>query len=318
MSTYTSRALAGERDLGLILEFARRATAERWPRSTYWHAGDVVWQVFPYVGAAPAADIRLWFDGEPLVGVVVFEPPLNFEFDVCGGGDPDGPLLPEMLAWAEDRRRQLLRAGDGDVAQAYAMLGDGVATSALESDVERIGFLERHGYRPSERHNMCYARGLDVRVPNCRLPDGMRVRHATDADIAERVDLHRDAWSVWGPSTATIDAYRRLRSAPLYDEELDVVVEAEDGKLVSYCICWVDAANGVATFEPVGTRTGYTGRGLAREAIFEGFRRLAERGMHTALVGTASVNERALRLYLSCGFEVVDRRRYYVKAVSPT
>ena len=84
---FASRPFAGERDIGLLIEFARRATAERWPRSTYWHAGDVVWQVFPYVGAAPAEDIRLWFDGEPLVGVVVFEPPLNFEFDVCGGGD---------------------------------------------------------------------------------------------------------------------------------------------------------------------------------------------------------------------------------------
>ena len=35
------------------------------------------------------------------------------------------------------------------------------------------------------------------------------------------VDLHRDAWSVWGPSPATVEAYRRLRAAPLYDEELD-------------------------------------------------------------------------------------------------
>ena len=107
-----------------------------------------------------------------------------------------------------------------------------------------------------------------------------------------------------------------LRAHPLYDEQLDIVVEAPDGQLVSYCICWVDAANGVGVFEPVGTRPAYAGRGLARAAIFEGMRRLRDRGMHAARVSTASINERALRLYPACGFEVVDIRRYYVKAVT--
>ena len=36
-------------------------------------------------------------------------------------------------------------------------------------------------------------------------------------------------------------------------------------------------------------------------------------GMHTALIGTASVNTRALRLYPFAGFEEVDREHYYVK-----
>ena len=38
--------------------------------------------------------------------------------------------------------------------------------------------------------------------------------------------------------------------------------------------------------------------------------------MHTALVGTASVNERALRLYPACGFEHVDEEHYYVKPLT--
>ncbi len=316
MPVYSSRAFSGESDLRLLIEFAQRATAARGPRSTYWHAGDIVWQIVPFVAAKAVEDINLWFDGDGLAGVVVFEPPLNFEFDVRAGVALDGSLLAEMLSWAEARRRRSLTAGDSDAPRAYAMLGDGVARTALESDVERIGVLERRAYLPSDRHSVCYARKLDVAVPQSRLAAGMRVRHATDADLDQRVDLHRDAWSVWGPSGATVAGYRRLRSAPLYDQELDIIVEADDGTLVSYCICWIDAANGVATFEPVGTRPGYAGRGFAREAIFEGFRRLADRGMHTALVSTASVNEPALRLYPSCGFELVDRRRYYVKPIT--
>lgn len=40
------------------------------------------------------------------------------------------------------------------------------------------------------------------------------------------------------------------------------------------------------------------------------------RGLHTALVATASVNERARVLYPSCGFVEVDRAHYYVKQLA--
>lgn len=144
---------------------------------------------------------------------------------------------------------------------------------------------------------------------------GYRVRHATEADLEERAELHRDAWSAWGESAFSVNRYRRLRAAPVYREELDIVVEAPDGPLVSYCICWVDEATGVGVFEPVGTRPEYTGRGLGRAAIHEGLRRLRDLGMHTALIGTASVNEPALALYPSCGFEFVEKEVYWVRAV---
>ncbi len=309
-----SRAFVGESDLELLIEFARRATAARSPGTTYWHAGDIVWQVFPYVGADVVDDIRLWFDDGVLAGFVLFEPPLRFEFDVSARSTLDHALLSEMLAWSEGRRGELLREGAPDTPRAYAALGEQtIATTALESDVARIAALRRHGYEADDGGATYYARSLDVAIPESRLPEGMRLRHATDADLEQRVDLHRDAWSVWGPSSATVEAYRRLRGAPLYQQDLDVVIESGDGRLVSYCICWVDGTNGVATFEPVGTRPEFAGRGLAREVIFEALQRLRDRGMRRALVSTASVNERAMRLYPSCGFEVADRGRFYVK-----
>lgn len=310
-----SRAFAGESDLELLIEFARRATAARSPGTTYWHAGDIVWQVFPFVDASAVDDIQLWFDNGILAGFVLFEPPLRFEFDVRASTAFDAALLSEMLAWAETRRRALLLDGAPETPRAYAALGEQtIATTALESDVARIDSLKQHGYAPGDGGATYYARSLDVAIPESRLPAGMRLRHATDADLEQRVDLHRDAWSVWGPSSATVASYSQLRrSAPLYEQELDVVIEADDGRLVSYCICWMDATNGVATFEPVGTRPEFAGRGLAREVIFEALRRLRDRGMHTALVSTASVNDRAMRLYPSCGFEVVDRGRFFVK-----
>ena len=93
------------------------------------------------------------------------------------------------------------------------------------------------------------------------------------------------------------------------------MVEGEDGRLLSYCVCWFDADNGIGHFEPVGTRPEVTGKGLGRAVVMEGLRRFKARGAHTALIGTASVNASALRTYVACGFEFVEREHYYSKRV---
>ena len=173
MAQYRSRLFAGEDDLRLLVEFTLNATAARWPRWSYWHAGDIVWQLAPLLHTEPVLDVNLWFDDHGLAGYVVFESPLIFEFDVRAGIALNGTLLESILLWSEDRRRQLMQSGDKDTPGAYAMLGaETLATSALDSDVERIATLERHGYVSNDRHDVCYALRVNVDVPDCRLPPG--------------------------------------------------------------------------------------------------------------------------------------------------
>lgn len=314
MPRFKSRPYAGESDIALLVDFARNCTAGRWPGRTPWHAGDVAWQLLGSTGFDPFANIHLWFDGGGVVGLGWFEPPLNVVFEVRPDLDAQDALIEEILNWAEERRRELARPAPGEIARAYAMLGDDtLATTALESDHRRIAVLERNGYTRTGRGNVHFRQSLAGPIPKPQLEPGMRLRHATDADIEARAELHRDAWSVWGPSSFNVETYRRLRASPVYDEELDVVLEAADGTLVSYCICWADPANGVGTFEPVGTRPGYTGRRFMQATIFEGLRRLKARGIHTALAWTASVNEAALALYPRCGFQPDGREWYFTK-----
>ncbi|MGB0061833.1 GNAT family N-acetyltransferase, partial [Candidatus Binatus sp.] len=162
--------------------------------------------------------------------------------------------------------------------------------------------------------SMFYSRSLaDAPIAQPELPAGLRLRHATDDDLGARVEVHRDAWSVWGPSKITIENYRRLRAAPQYDPELDVVLEDAGGRFLSYCIGWADTTNGIGHFEPLGCRHDSTGRGYARAVTLEGMRRMQMRGLHTALVATESVNQRARVLYPSCGFVEVDRAHFYVR-----
>jgi ribosomal protein S18 acetylase RimI-like enzyme len=157
-------------------------------------------------------------------------------------------------------------------------------------------------------------RSLDRVLETPVLPRGLRLGDCLAVDLVERVDAHRDAWThldhiglPGATSRFTLERYQRLRRTPGYDPGLDLIVEATDGVIAACCICWLDEENGIGLFEPVGTRLAYRRRGIARAIVLEGLRRLRERGMHTAMIGTASVNQPALGAYLSCGFEVVDR-----------
>jgi ribosomal protein S18 acetylase RimI-like enzyme len=291
------------------------ATGARWPRSTYQKVGDVVWSFTP--GLDPSDNIRLWFDRDSLAAYAWFEPPLNAEFDIRPGLSAYDQLGDEILGWAEGRQQNLARIGTEPVSKAHAMLvGDAHALSvtALSSDEQRISLLRRRDYRRADGFNVLYSRSLvDAPIAAPQLPIGLRLRHATDDDLEARVDVHRDAWSVWGRSKITVESYRLLRSAPLYLPELDVVLEDATGRFLSYCIGWHDAANGIGHFEPVGCRPDSTGRGYARAVTLEAMRRMKSRGLHTALVSTASVNERARVLYPSSGFLEVDRAYFYTK-----
>ena len=314
MASFSSRAYAGDADLDLLIAFAQKATSSRWPRSTYMKAGDVVWMMFT-PGFDPYANIRLWFDGASLAAYAWFEPPLSVDFDIRPESSPDDSLAGEVLRWTEERRRNLGLVGKGTIPKAMAMLGENtISTKALDSDRERIALLERNGYARTDRFHILYSRSLaDAPISPPELGASLRLRNATDADLDARVDVHRDAWSVWGNSKVTVETYRRLRSAPLYDPELDVVLEDEAGRFLSYCIGWRDDPNGIGHFEPVGCRPDFIGRGYARAVTVVGMRRMQSRGLHTALVGTESVNQRARVMYPSCGFVEVDRAHYYVK-----
>ncbi len=310
MSEVVSRPYAGVSDVPAMIALARAETVARFPGFSMLLPGDVVWQTW---NRRDFEDIQLWERDGELLGYVDFEPPVTMVVQLHPSVDPAGPLLAEMLDWAEARARN--ESAGTPLAIAYEMLGPGtLSVPVLETDAVRIRVLEARGYSRVDRHSVRLRYSLQAPVPEPVLPPGMRVRHATDADADERMDLHQDAWSVWGPSSATVEAYRRLRAAPGYDAELDIVVEHE-GRLVSYGIGWADAEAGIGIFEPTGTRPDYTGRGLMRAVLHEGMRRMKALGLHTAQIGTASVNDRAARAYTGAGFELLEREWYWSKKV---
>ncbi|MFA7296210.1 MAG: GNAT family N-acetyltransferase [Dehalococcoidia bacterium] len=288
--TLTSRPLTPA-DIEAVAALASACVRNSAPRKGYAHPGDVRWRAYGPRAAEPdAEDARLWLDGLGVVAAAWFEAP-TLEFLVR----PDAPLdaaAEPVVAWAESRR-------------TAAGIEPPLSTPVLVSDAARAEVLRSLGFGAARTAGTQFAYPLDAPLPAALLPSGARLRHATDSDVAARASLHRRAWSVWGPSSATTENYRAMRAVPGYDATLDIVLEWR-GELLSYCVCWADAASGTAVFEPVGTNRDYAGHGFARAVLAEGLYRLRARGFHTAFVGTAAVNERALALYPTFGFREAD------------
>ena len=122
--------------------------------------------------------------------------------------------------------------------------------------------------------------------------------------------LHR---AVWPGATMTLASYRRLRAAPHFLPELDLVAVAPDGSFAASCICWLDTVNRSGEFEPVGTHERFRGQGAGTALMLEGLRRLQALGAHTARVTAVGDNAAAMRLYASVGFFTFDTERFYRK-----
>lgn len=308
----TPRPYAGDTDRDRIRDFLVAATAADAPPYRYWHTGDLIWGMYQNTVFDPYSVFELWEDETgALVAVVWSEGADELDFQVRPDLRGKGVVADAILRRAEERAR----AAGSRTLTTKALAGDDATVAILT----RHGFardertpesqIKKWGYPPNGFGYVHMARDLRQTIPESNLPPGWTVRAVGGAEEwQERVDLHRD---VWAPSRVTLDAYRRLRAAPGYAPELDLIAVAPDRAFASCCICWLDSANAVGEFEPVGTRAAYRRQHAGRAVMLEGLRRLRERGCHTALVLTGTLNAPAIHLYESVGFRIFDTEYYY-------
>jgi mycothiol synthase len=299
----TSRPYAGDIDRDRMRDLIVAATADA-SRPNYWYVGDLIWGLYQNVIFDPFQHVRLWEEADGvLLGFAWFSPPSVLEWEVDPRLVTGQALAEQMLAWGEAHRRSLLEAGDEERL---------FLTSARDDDPDKIALLQRHGFTRDEYHMLHLRRDLGEPIPDQAPPADFVVRHVADGEDewAARVETHRE---VWHPSKVTLEAYRRLRTAPDYTPELDLVAVGPDGQFASYCICWLDPENHIGEFEPVGTRAAFRGQGLGKAVMLEGLSRLKARDVDTAAVFVAGNNPAAIGLYESVGFRVLTKHWYYSK-----
>lgn len=107
-----SRPYAEEPDLQRLIALEQTITAGCWPRPTYWHVGDLVWNFYAANGGIADDNIRLWLDGAEIIAFVAFSAPAEVHIDLR----PDIPdaraVLDEVYDWAERRAQQASQKGD--------------------------------------------------------------------------------------------------------------------------------------------------------------------------------------------------------------
>jgi GNAT superfamily N-acetyltransferase len=297
-----SRAYVGDVDLHRLVEFlVDCGSADQ--SHTGWHIGNLLWSLYYSTDYAPGQNVRIWESAQRLVAAFAwFEEPNSIELQIHPRLHEQKRLKESMLAWAEERARAC--AGPG---------WPRLTVTVPDRDSGLITFLRSRGFEPEQLRPSSTRLRQDLQrtILPASLPAGWTVRPVADeSEWKERVDIHRE---VWHPSRMTVEAYRRLRSAPGYLPDLDLVVVAPDGIFASYAICWLDQVNGTGLFEPVGTRPAYRRRGLGAALLTASLRRLQEYGARTALVQTSLRNKPAIHLYETVGFQNDGTESHYRK-----
>jgi ribosomal protein S18 acetylase RimI-like enzyme len=273
--------------------------------------GDVEWWT---VGGGPDADwpgrIRIWErDGRP-VAWGWFNPPGGLDWFVGDGLSPDeeAAVRGAIVDWLEERARNH-RATTRDATGPITL-----ETWAGEGWTEEA-FLHDRGWTRTETALSQYMQALDLDLDAPRVPDGYVLRHVRGpAEFPARVEAHRAAFA---PSKITLEKYALLPGLDHYRFEHDLVLEAPDGSIAAFAICWVDPVGSIGEFEPVGVHPDHQRRGLGRVIMRTGLRLMREAGLRDALVFSDASNAASEALYRSAGFDRVAVHRRYELAIEP-
>jgi mycothiol synthase len=193
-------------------------------------------------------------------------------------------------------------------------------TVGHESDRATRKLLEERGYEEAGRDEVYMTRPLDAPIPTRPPPPGVALSELDPGDpdeVFERGDAQTDAFLEDQPRTEVAAWMTRTVPHQLAygrpHREPGVVAKGGDGIVLAFADVFLDRANAIGEFEPVGTRKQMQRRGLARAVLTRGLELMKQAGMQLAVVRTGADNPAAIAAYRSVGFEVRDHLLNYRK-----
>jgi ribosomal protein S18 acetylase RimI-like enzyme len=258
--------------------------------------GDLHWWLHQHTNKLDEVRIALWEHGRRLVGWTwLWLPGALFSFLAADVRTPRA--FGEQVDWFE-----------AEAAQAGATE---LHVDVMDVHVELRSTLEGRGYSLVEDEGMEHMlRSLDD-LPPAPAVDGFELRAVRLPDELEaRVDVHRAAFA---PSRVTPESYGNVVGRLPYRRELDWVAVALDGRHAAFCLVWLDAENGLAEMEPVGTHPDFRRRGLASAVCLGALGEARQLGAREGLVYAVSGHP-SVSLYASLGFRSRARHLVYGRA----
>jgi ribosomal protein S18 acetylase RimI-like enzyme len=192
----------------------------------------------------------------------------------------------------------------GGVGRAALILARPAFVAGIDGQLERSGFVFAY---ESCRMRLCGGVRLDALV--IQPPDGWRFVAMDDALVrpshAVLIEIFR------GMASATLPPFEEFRVAALTAIPGWRVL-LDGGTVAGLVRLSIDGAEGEVRV--LGRRPAYRGRGIGRVLLDHGLRVLASFDVNTVHLEVEARNDRALDLYRSFDFEVVERTSYLRQA----
>lgn len=275
------------------------------------HVVDLLYRLSSWAFDYPE-NISLWSDEQgQLVAWAVLQTPfwaIDYAYDPAVSAN----MHQRILSWADQTAQKLLDTASGRPIWFINVFAD---QHDRIRDLEQAGFASQANVGEDSWSKVLMLRPAQMRIEHPQLPAGFTLRPLAGAhEAAAYVELHR---AVFASTSMTDEWRRRTVQRPEYIPELDLVIEAPDGRLAAFCVCWYDEAGPAGCssgqIEPLGVREEYRHLGLARAILAEGIERLQQRGAEQIFVETDDYRDAAFQLYQSVGFCVSQNVLVYRK-----
>ncbi|WP_150460472.1 GNAT family N-acetyltransferase [Nesterenkonia ebinurensis] len=238
-----------------------------------------------------------------------------------------------VVGWAAFSSDEVRLECAPDEAEAPVLLLDWLLETAGEDPFILVSFADRplvhralasSGFAPAPEATPpagLFHSAVDAQPA---IPKGYRIRPMGTGEVPARVEAHRRAWKPVNmsypadqlqaidpdaESRFTLDVLRQMQQLRLYDQELDLVVEAPNGSLAGCCTVWLDPVSGWAEIEPLGIVPEHRRKSLAQVLVLEACGLVARRGGRQVFINSAPWPNYSApwHAYLRAGFTPMER-----------
>jgi len=262
------------------------------------HVADLPYRLSSWAFDDPE-NIRLWFNGDnQLIAWAVLQSPF-WTFDYSYSPETGCNMHQEIIVWANSRAHHILGSDHGRPSwfiNVFAEQKDRIA------DLEVLGFRSQANVGEDSWSKVLMTRSAKTPVIDCECPHGFNIRPlAGENEVEEYVKLHQ---ATFESKNMNVDWRLRMLKNPNYHKDLDLVAFSPQGKMVAFCICWLNTELNIGQIEPLGVHNNFRNIGLGQALLTEGIQRLTEGGAGRLFVETDSYRNKAFKLYEVAGFRV--------------
>ena len=291
----SQRTFRGEADLQAMAALVRAFPADN------LHVTDLPYRFSSWAFDFPE-NVGLWATpGGSLLAWAAMQTPF-WTIDQACHPDAGEELRRQIWAWADGRARAILGTPSGHPMWFVNVFAD---QAERMRDLEEAGFACQANVGEDSWSKVLMRRAADRPAAAPTRPADVAIRPlAGSAEVEAYVALHR---AVFESKSMTAEWRARTLRRPEYLSDLDLVAVAPDGRLVAFCVGWLDksAEEARGQIEPLGVHPDWRSRGVGRAILSEAVQRLMLHDARRIYVETDNYRDAALELYESLGFEVV-------------